>query len=100
MSTFVDTLNQPIDLPRVARQLAVLVGCRPATASRHVRRPRACWPDIEQPQVETYEGCGWFDSSHELHRGLEVVEHRDGALFAEGLPLPVWLHHALQEPAP
>ncbi len=38
-------------------------------------------------------GCGWFDSSHELERGLLVQEADDTALSA--LPLNDWL--ALQQ---
>ena len=34
-------------------------------------------------------GCGWFDSSHELERGLSVQEGDDAALSA--LPLAAWL---------
>ena len=36
-------------------------------------------------------GCGWFDSSHELHRGLSVCEHASPDSLARELPLPHWL---------
>ncbi len=36
-------------------------------------------------------GCGWFDSSHELQRGLLVREHTSLAELTELLPLSNWL---------
>ena len=36
-------------------------------------------------------GCGWFDSSHELHCGLSVCEHASPDGLARELPLPDWL---------
>jgi hypothetical protein len=36
-------------------------------------------------------GCGWFDSSHELQRGLLVHEHTSLAELSVLLPLPDWL---------
>ncbi len=42
------------------------------------------------PADEPPRGCGWFDSSHELRRGLVVLEHGDAAA-ARLLPLEAWL---------
>ncbi len=36
-------------------------------------------------------GCGWFDSSYDLQRGLLVHEHTSLADLAELLPLSSWL---------
>lgn len=36
-------------------------------------------------------GCGWFDSSHELRRGLLVREHASADALAAELPLTSWL---------
>ena len=35
--------------------------------------------------------CGWFDSSHELQRGLLVTEHACADGVAHALPLGDWL---------
>lgn len=42
------------------------------------------------PEDAPPRGCGWFDSSHELRRGLLVLEHGDAAA-ARLLPLDAWL---------
>lgn len=42
-------------------------------------------------------GCGWFDSSHELQRGLVVSEHDGIAVTAAALPLAVWLNSQLDD---
>lgn len=40
---------------------------------------------------DTPQGCGWFDSSHELQQGLLVREHSDPAELAAEMPLGAWL---------
>lgn len=69
---------------------------RPATPHRILRAELALLPLIEPPPRPAAEerprGCGWFDSSHELQRGLLVVEHADPAAPARLLPLEAWLH--------
>ena len=35
--------------------------------------------------------CGWFDSSHELQQGLQVLEHDNADTVARELPLRDWL---------
>lgn len=56
---------------------------------------RAANPDLDpEPDPETDPapiGCGWFDSSHELERGLVVCEHASAASLAGQLPLASWL---------
>lgn len=36
-------------------------------------------------------GCGWFDSSHELHCGLVITEHASPDAVASALSLSDWL---------
>ena len=61
----------------------------PATsACRHVLDDDPL-PLPDAAQDERPLGCGWFDSSHELERGLLVQEADDAALCT--LPLNVWL---------
>ncbi|MCU0967297.1 MAG: hypothetical protein MUF03_00525 [Rubrivivax sp.] len=35
--------------------------------------------------------CGWYDSSHDLQRGLAVTEHPDPSPLGAELPLEDWL---------
>ncbi|WP_425256953.1 hypothetical protein ACPOLB_15740 [Rubrivivax sp. RP6-9] len=60
--------------------------------STHLRRPH-CAPAVAAMPADDDQlpGCGWFDSSHELQRGLLVTEHTcaDGVVHA--LPLADWL---------
>jgi len=51
-------------------------------------RPVRCEPEDTE---ERSWGCGWFDSSHELHRGLLVQEHAASDALAAELPLRPWL---------
>lgn len=69
---------------------------RVATPHRILRAELALLPLIDPPRhppppEERPRGCGWFDSSHELQRGLLVVEHADPAAAARLLPLEAWL---------
>jgi hypothetical protein len=43
------------------------------------------------------QGCGWFDSSHELQTGLLVSEHDDDEVVAAALPLATWLEVQLAD---
>jgi hypothetical protein len=47
-------------------------------------------PSAEQLD-EVLLGCGWFDSSHELHSGLQVTEHLTPERVANEVPLGWWL---------
>jgi hypothetical protein len=61
--------------------------------------PRPATPDWltagSQPGPEQIDqalrGCGWFDSSHELHAGLQVTEHLTPERIANEVPLGWWL---------
>jgi hypothetical protein len=61
--------------------------------------PRAAAPDWVNGGVESSAdqldevllGCGWFDSSHELHSGLQVTEHLTPERVANEVPLGWWL---------
>jgi len=64
--------------------------------------PRRTWHELVQPDLvdetdgteapdERPCGCGWFDSSHELHCGLAVTEHLSTDAVASELPLGDWL---------
>jgi hypothetical protein len=59
------------------------------------RDAAAAWVDAvcaepDAPQ-EPAGGCGWFDSSHELHAGLQVTEHLSPEQVANEVPLGWWL---------
>lgn len=61
---------------------------------RPLRRP----VHVSVPPSRTHEagdeapvGCGWFDSSHDLHQGLCVSELDSPAALARELPLPAWI---------
>lgn len=58
---------------------------RPAAAPR---RPE---PHAAVPGDEPARGCGWYESSHELHSGLQVLEHADVGAVARELPLADWI---------
>jgi hypothetical protein len=47
--------------------------------------------DPTEGSAERPRGCGWFDSSHELHCGLAVTEHLSPDSVASELPLDDWL---------
>lgn len=67
--------------------------CKPHSA----RRCGACKPDGLDPSPQDEDrplGCGWFDSSHELERGLQVREADAEALGA--LSLSDWLELELR----
>ncbi len=50
-------------------------------------------PDEEVP----VHGCGWFDSSHDLHEGLCVQEHSSADSLVRELPLAGWLEWQLAD---
>ena len=68
-------------------------------AAPKCRPPRAATPDWvtaggaapEPAAPEPPWGCGWFDSSDELHCGLLVTEHLSPERVANEVPLGWWL---------
>jgi len=75
---------------------------RPNRAPAHARRRCVAPSDLAAPPLSTSDGsppptddrpqgCGWFDSSHELHAGLNVTEHRDVDAVVNQIPLSWWL---------
>jgi hypothetical protein len=57
-----------------------------AATEPHFADTQLVLPDDEQPR-----GCGWFDSSHELKAGLDVMEHASADAVASQMPLADWL---------
>ncbi len=59
------------------------------------RRGRAALPELPQLLDDADDapppGCGWFNSSHELQRGLLVTEHASADAVATELPLDSWI---------
>ena len=51
----------------------------------------ACAEAATAEEQEAPRGCGWFDSSHDLQRGLRVQEHLSADTLARELPLSAWL---------
>lgn len=56
---------------------------------------RTAAPEVDDRPL----GCGWFDSSHDLHRGLLVREHASPDAVAAQLPLGFWLQLHLADGA-
>lgn len=78
-------------LPRIRGALhlgATAPGVRRRQPARRVPAPT---DDPQQP------GCGWFDSSHELQAGLQVIEHASPARVVDDLPLGWWLAWQLDD---
>jgi hypothetical protein len=77
-----------------------------AARARPTARPAT--PDwvnatLDAPQAEAADGvrsCGWFDSSHELHAGVQVTEHLTPERVANEVPLGWWLDWQSSGPAP
>ena len=51
----------------------------------------ACAEAATAEEQEAPRGCGWFDSSHDLQRGLRVQEHLSADSLARELPVSAWL---------
>jgi hypothetical protein len=79
---------------------------RPARATRAPRRTVPDWVNASgEPSAEALDevllGCGWFDSSHALHRGLQVTEHPTPERVVDQVPLGWWLDwQSAATPAP
>ena len=77
-------------LPWFKPRVALRCGAR--RSSMRPPLPTLLPTSLEQPPAtddERPSGCGWFDSSHELERGLQVHEADTQGLIA--LPLSDWL---------
>lgn len=66
-------------------------------AARRLPRPEV---HPAQPADERPPGCGWFDSSHDLHTGLHVTEHREVESVVNQIPLSWWLGWELDAARP
>jgi hypothetical protein len=71
----------------------------------HMRRAQPDWVgacgEIEDSKLDdVLLGCGWFDSSHELHAGLQVTEHLSPERVANEVPLGWWLDWQTQGTTP
>ena len=79
------------------KPLFCLPWCNPhSTLRRGVRKPDGLHPP---PTGEDRQrGCGWFDSSHDLERGLQVQEADATAVkdALSALALGDWLELALR----
>lgn len=71
---------------------------RSSAALPPARRPVPGAEPPPEPPDERVLGCGWFDSSHELQRGLQVKEADAETLGT--LPLGDWLDLHLRLSAP
>jgi hypothetical protein len=68
-------------------------------AARHRRATRPVAPDwvnatADAPPADGADRvrcCGWFDSSHELHAGMQITEHLTPEPVANEVPLGWWL---------
>lgn len=72
---------------------------RPPSPSQSPAKPVAQPRALERAAVEQQLGCGWFESSHELQRGLAVCEQVALDAVVNDLPLDVWLHWQLASAA-
>ena len=107
MNTLMTTLQQPLSVAALAQCLGF--GSRPAprAVKRRSRGPhdsfrRALAATAEALNAQgldehTAPGCGWYDSSHELHQGLVVLEHSAAEGLGAELPVTVWLKLALHD---
>ena len=111
MNALMMTLQQPISVAALAQCLGWSTRHPAVPALSHWRRrrdlsrqramqaqalsPPSCDDDPAVP------GCGWFDSSHELQQGLEVLEHAGAEGLGNDLPVTAWLGLVLDRvPAP
>lgn len=50
--------------------------------------------------ADSSRSCGWFDSSHELHSGMQVTEYLSPEPVANEVPLGWWLDWQTHGTAP
>lgn len=63
------------------------------------RRRRAGRDDAAAADDPAAPECGWYESTHDLARGLQVTEHASPEALAHALPLEDWLRLWLDAPA-
>ena len=110
MNTLMMVLQQPLSVAMLAQCLGLRAGDaqlarrRRTGRRRAARRQQAPTPLVASlgPTTDTTaeanspaEACGWFDSSHELHQGLLVLEHSGAEGLGRELPVTVWLELVL-----
>lgn len=99
MNALMMTLQQPLNMAALAHCLGWGADRKTRVLKRRRARPAAealpALPALDGDDEAAHPGCGWFDSSHELHQGLEVLEHSCTEAWAQELPVTVWLQLAL-----
>lgn len=109
MNTLMLALQQPLSKDTLAAWAARLGWPASRPAARPVRRRKARvavvraadapeTPLAAADSLEDTLACGWFDSSHELHQGLVVLEHSAADGLGAELPITVWLDLVLKAP--
>jgi hypothetical protein len=68
-----------------------ILSCLPRRKPHPPQTRRALDAGDANHEGEPSAGCGWFDSSHELQRGLVVHEHASVDVPSAELPLASWL---------
>lgn len=68
----------------------VLQGVSMQTLTAYMQMTEAR-PALPSSTDDSPKGCGWFDSSYELQRGLEVHEHASLAQVAPLMAVDDWL---------
>ncbi len=106
MNTLMMTLQQPLTMATLAHCLGLAPtpktsSLRAAQRRRQRQRSRcaalsSCTENLapqgdEQDDDDRAKGCGWFDSSRDLHQGLVVLEHSGAEGLGAELPITVWL---------
>ena len=71
--------------------LSRLIRSRATPARKPMRVRRSDDTEAPAPGDDRPRGCGWFDSSHDLHRGLQVTEHREVDAVVNQIPQSWWL---------
>ena len=103
MNALMKTLQQPLTVAALARCLGMGTPPNRAGARRRTRRAAdalPALPTLEGQDDAAHPGCGWFDSSHELHQGLVVLEHSGAEGLGAELPVTLWLQLVLDGAAP
>ena len=102
MNALMMTLSQPLTVAVLARCLGLgpqhkkdRPALRRRSRNRLVDDELPALPALNGDDEATHPGCGWFDSSHELHQGLVVLEHGGAERLGGELPVTLWLQLVL-----